>query len=134
MWLSRAYELTGRLDDAIREGERTVRQDPLNQWALASLARTYAIAGRDTDTKKLLADLDGLSQRRYISPYGIALVHTALGDVDQAFAYIDRALEDRTPDLVYLRFEPRIDPLRNDPRFRQILSRVGHVTKDALSK
>jgi hypothetical protein len=65
------------------------------------------------------------AERRYISPYSIAVIYLGLGDKEQAFAWLNRAYQERDNWLIYLNVEPRLDPLRSDPRFTDLLRRVG---------
>ena len=67
----------------------------------------------------------GMSLARYVSPFDVALVYVALGDLDTAIERLEEAVEARTPDLVMSRVDPRLDVLRDDPRFQTILKRVG---------
>jgi hypothetical protein len=60
-----------------------------------------------------------------VTPYGVALVHAGLGDRDQALAWLARALDDRSHWLVWLRLDPRLDVLRSDRRFADLLLAVG---------
>jgi hypothetical protein len=60
-----------------------------------------------------------------VSPFFIALVYTALGDKDNAFQWLNKSVADRSGSVRYLKIEPRLDPLRTDPRFDELLQRVG---------
>jgi hypothetical protein len=62
---------------------------------------------------------------RVVSAWGIAALHASLGDVDEAFRWLDVAIEERAPGLILLRVHPRLDPIRKDPRYRPLLRRVG---------
>ena len=73
----------------------------------------------------MLDGLRGEARRRFISPYSIAILYTGLGDTDQAFAWLNRAYEERDNWLNYLKVEPRLDPLRSDARFADLLRRAG---------
>jgi len=66
-----------------------------------------------------------MSKRRYISPYLFAVVYVGLGDKDQAFAWMEKAYQDRSFWLIWLKVEPRFDSLRDDPRFVNLLRRIG---------
>ena len=66
-----------------------------------------------------------MSKQRYVSPYLIAIVYVGLGDKDQAFAWLDKAFQDRSSLLLWLKVEPQFDSLRDDPRFQDLLRRVG---------
>ena len=72
-----------------------------------------------------MEELQQIAARRYVSGYQIALVQTGLGDLDEAFASLDRACEERATELANLRIEPRFDPLRSDPRYAVLLERLG---------
>jgi DNA-binding winged helix-turn-helix (wHTH) protein/tetratricopeptide (TPR) repeat protein len=127
LWLGRAYEEQRRYDDAIAEyrSAATVLVD----WpvTMAALGHAYAVSGRRSEARQTLVDLKALSSRKYVTPYGVALVHAGLGDADQAFAWLDRAVADRANWLVWLKLDPRFDNLHRDPRFNTLLRRVGLV-------
>jgi hypothetical protein len=82
------------------------------------------VAARDK-TYKVLDELREMSKQRYVSPYLIAVVYVGLGDKDQAFAWLDKAYQDRYFLLIWLKVEPLFDPLRADPRFADLQRRVG---------
>jgi hypothetical protein len=81
-------------------------------------------AGGD-EALETLGKLKRLAKERYVTPYGVALVHAGLGEKDQALVWLDRALEDRSHWLVWLKLDPRLDTLRSDHRFRSLLLAVG---------
>jgi len=93
--------------------------------ALAALGHTYAISGRSGVALEVLAQLTGLSKERYVSPYEIALIHTALGKTDEAFRWLETAIEERASGLILLRVHPRLDPIRSDPRYLALVRRLG---------
>lgn len=112
---------------AIEEIERAVSLQPGPQ-TLASLAFAQAAAGRGTEARRLLLDLARTAQTRYVSPYDVAPVYAALGDDDQALAYLEKAYEDRCGWLAFwAKADPRFDRLRSDNRFQALLKRVGHL-------
>ena len=65
------------------------------------------------------------SQQTYVQPMWLAVIHVALGEKDQAFDWMQKAFEDRSAWLVYLKVDPLFDPVRSDPRFTDLLRRVG---------
>ncbi len=73
----------------------------------------------------ILNQLNALSKQRYVSPYDTALIHAGLRDKDRAFAWLERAYEERSVWLIFLKVEPSLDPLRSDPRFNDLLRRIG---------
>ena len=90
----------------------------------AMLGKVYAIAGRKSDAEKQLRLLRVASRTRYVAPSYFAIVYTALGDQDQAFAWLEKSYQDRSEHMLYLKVEPLVDPLRHDPRFESLLKRV----------
>jgi len=92
---------------------------------VAFLGYAYAISGNKSEAQKILNDLQEGSRRRYVSPYYIAVIYTGLGEKEQAFKWLEKAYEERSGRLVYLEVEPMFDPLRADPRFTDLLRRVG---------
>jgi TolB-like protein/Flp pilus assembly protein TadD len=91
----------------------------------AYLGYAYAVAGMRTEAQALFDDLEEQANERYISPYYFAIIHLGLGDHEQVFSWLERAFEERAGFLAYLKVEPMLDPLRDDPRFSNLLRRVG---------
>jgi len=89
------------------------------------LGRAYALAGQRDKAQKALDELREMSKQRYVSPYLIAVVYAGLGDKDQAFAWLEKAYQDRSFFLIWLNVEPRFDSLRDDSRFADVVRRVG---------
>lgn len=73
----------------------------------------------------MLARLNELSKDKYVSPYGVAMVYLGLGENDQAFEWLNRAYEEHAEWVIYLTIDPRLDPLRSDERFKELVRRVG---------
>jgi tetratricopeptide (TPR) repeat protein len=87
---------------------------------------TYALAGKKGEARKTLDELKALSQRRYVSPYQIAIAYLGLGDKEQAFQWLDKAYEVRSNDFGSgLKVDPRLDGLHSDPRFTALLKKMG---------
>ena len=118
---------TGRFEEAVEVFEEINRMDdsPLYQ---AFLAWALAEAGRESEARALLAQIEEISEARYICKYEIAVVHTALGDPDAAFDWIDRGFEDRAGCMPLLKVDPRLDALHEDPRYAEALRRVGFAS------
>lgn len=89
------------------------------------LGHAYAVAGQHAEARAILAELTDLARRRYVTAYGIALVHVGLHDADRAFEWLERACDERSWWVMWLKVDPRLDPLRSDPRFKALLGRIG---------
>jgi TolB-like protein/Flp pilus assembly protein TadD len=125
LWLAHVYEQRGRFEQAIAELETGMRLSTGSTFALAKLGHGYAMAGRRDEAHSVLEQLNALSSEKYVSPYDIAIVHVGFQENDEAFAWLQRALEQRSLWLGYLNVEPQLDPLRSDPRFQELLRGVG---------
>jgi TolB-like protein/DNA-binding winged helix-turn-helix (wHTH) protein/tetratricopeptide (TPR) repeat protein len=92
---------------------------------LAALGGHYAVAGNVTQARAVLSKLKYMSGRRYVCPYEMATTHAILGDKDEAIGYLRRGFEERSACIPDIKTDPRLDSLRSDPRFRELLRRVG---------
>jgi TolB-like protein/DNA-binding winged helix-turn-helix (wHTH) protein/Flp pilus assembly protein TadD len=112
-----------------RRAVEVTKDTPFNSFYLAALGHAYAMAGNRPEAENILQTLSERGKKSYVSPFDLALVHAALGEKDEAFALLKKAIAERSTFLVYTKWEPRLDPLRSDPRFTQILKRIGLPTK-----
>lgn len=112
--------------DAAAEHIATARELGAAEYDLAR-AEAYVAAGAGDEAATLaaIARLEATSTDRYVSPYDVAEIHARLGDHDLAFAWLDKAMEERTGWLIFLGVEFSFDSMRDDPRFRQYLRAVG---------
>jgi len=125
-FLARVYEQEGRLPEAIAEFQHGLELDNDNTEIWSGLGHAYALSGNRAEAQKALDHLQELSSNRYVAPYSVAVIYAGLGEKDQAFAWLDRAYADRSYYLaVYLTTDARLDSLRSDPRFTDLLRRVG---------
>jgi tetratricopeptide (TPR) repeat protein len=126
MGLGRAYALKGMYRDAI-EAYQKARDlsggDPSD--ALIGLGYTYAVRGKRAEALKTLGELKALSKRRYVSPSGIAVVYVGLGEKDLAFDWLHKSVTDREIMLARLQTSEDWASLRSDPRYRELLNRIG---------
>ncbi|MEO6222801.1 MAG: hypothetical protein ABIP90_06090, partial [Vicinamibacterales bacterium] len=116
--MARAYAQIPDSDEAIRRFERLAPGDGFR--GRCELAWAYATAGRRADAERELQAVLGRTTGT-VYPYDLALVYTALGRRDEAFAELTRAFEERDPTLVNLRHDPRLDALRPDPRYATLV-------------
>jgi TolB-like protein/DNA-binding winged helix-turn-helix (wHTH) protein/Tfp pilus assembly protein PilF len=126
-FLAAAYEQKGMLKEATTAFQKTitVAQGPAKTQAKAGLGYVYAVSGRKAEARKILAELQSLSERSYVPATEMALIYAGLGEKDKAFARLDRAYEEHSFSLSNLKVEPRFDPLRSDPRFADLLRHIG---------
>ena len=123
--LGRIYAAQGRYQDAIAALERAVGADRNSAW-LVELARTYAAAGQRDASAKILAELtDRERAGESYSLDNLAYIAAAEGRIDDAFRILDEAVERRMVNVLWIAVDPRVDPLRADPRFPLLLNRMG---------
>jgi tetratricopeptide (TPR) repeat protein len=128
----RAYMLLGKVQEQAGEHAKAVatlkqavelsEDDPVS---MSALAHALATAGERDEANRILDDLQGSADRRYVSAGNIAAVHIALGNTDLAFAFLEQAHENRDIELVWLKVSPVFDPLRTDARFVDLVRRVN---------
>lgn len=125
LWRAWALEEMDSLPSAIQAHRRAVVLSDSGAVFVAALARAYARSGDRVQTEALLRQLNAQGARgSHIPPYEIAKIHEALGERDRAFAWLERARGQRSHSMALLRVDPQLDPLRRDPRFRQLLAEV----------
>ena len=120
-----ALEETGRYDEAIAAHEKAVLLTEGQSNFAGQLGRAYALAGRNDEARKVLKDLLEESERSYVSSLDICIIYTALRDKQKALDWLERAYRERADHLPYIRVNPRLDPLRDEPRFRRVLVDMG---------
>jgi class 3 adenylate cyclase/TolB-like protein/Tfp pilus assembly protein PilF len=124
LWFGRPYLQKGMYDEAVAEIRQAVDSSGGSTISLAVLAHAYASAGKHSEARRILADLLNRARTRYLPSYWIALIFTGLDDVDEAMAWLERAYEERSSWLVWIKVEPRFDRLRSDPRFVSLVGRM----------
>ncbi len=125
LFLARAYNQKRMYDEALTQLQKA--NDLLGPSAevLAVIGYTYAVSGRRAEAQKTLKDLQGLSNQRYVSPYHIAMVYAGLGEKDETFRWLEKAYADREGRMSLLKLAPEFDGVRSDPRFADLIRRVG---------
>ena len=124
-YLGSAYAMKGDYADALAEYKKAHELNEYDPHVIALIGRLYAVTGNRAEALKMLAQLKSIAAERYVADYSIALVYAALGEKDQAFALLEKSYRDHTVDMLTLYYDPLIDNLRSDPRFADLLRRVG---------
>ena len=122
--LARSYAALGRHDDAIAQLQMAIKQQSAPEPWVAELARVHAEAGRHEEARRVLRSLYRAGAME-TCPANIGLVHVALGEMDEAFEALNRGVDLRSQPLLWIKVDPRFDAIRSDPRFPDLLSRVG---------
>ncbi|MEW6213193.1 MAG: winged helix-turn-helix domain-containing protein [Acidobacteriota bacterium] len=123
--LGKVYERKKMYAEALAEFQRAGEMSGGSPEPKSYLAYTYAVSGRRAQTRQMIDELKEMSIRQYVPPKHIALVYAGLGEKDEMFEWLEKAYEDRDISLTFIKVEPRWDPYRADPRFENLMKRVG---------
>ncbi len=123
-----AYAQKGNLSAAIEQlkiARGGTKPDEVRPPAAAMLAYTYALAGNKEEARRIIEELNSLSGERYIAPYYVATIYTALGEKDAAIKHLRQAKEDRFMGMVWLKVNPRFDNLRGESGFIDLMREMN---------
>jgi len=119
------YIELNRLSEAIEEFQFIYKLDEEAYLALGFMGYAHALAGQRAEAETLLDILEEISQRKYVSPYSMLVIHLALGPPDRVFEILEQLYEERNDWLVWLKVSPELKVLRDDARFKNLLRRIG---------
>ena len=125
MFASSAYIEKGMFAEAVVEARKAREVNSFNSQAAAQLSYALAKSGKQAEARGVLEELLKLSTQRYVSPGNVALAYNGLGERDKTFTWLERGFEQRDVKMVFLKVEPKWNNLRDDPRFQDLLRRVG---------
>ena len=128
-WLGMAYVQLERFDDSIRVYRQSVELSGGTAEILAGLGHAYGMAGRRDEALEVRHRLDEAAKRWYVPPVQRAFVAAGLGDTDTVFALLEEAYRQRSWEIIFMREEPWLDHLHDDPRFQAVVDRVGFPAK-----
>jgi len=123
--LRESYFKKGMLDEAIAEGEKILQLGMRAEAAVGGLGCIYGFAGKKDKALELLSELEARSRQGYVSSFWIGAVHMGLGEMDETFRWLDKAYEERDGNLLYITVSVAFDTLSPDPRYRQLLQKMG---------
>lgn len=125
MYLGRAYAQKKMFADAIQEFQKADDLSEGEPYSRAWLGYGYAVSGQAREARKVLNELQGLPKGKYVPPYDLAAVWMGLEDKNQALKWLERACEDHAAYFSSIKVEPVFDRLHPDPRFQDLLRRIG---------
>jgi len=121
--LGEAYEQKGMYEEAITEYQKAVTLSRWNQRMVGSLGHAYAVSQKKDEARKVAEEMKENSKVRYISPISIAIIYIGLGEKDEALGWLEKGYEERESGMM-LR-NPQFDSLRSDPRFDNLVRKIG---------
>ena len=124
MALGTALIQKGDSSAGIEELEKAKAMEP-SPISIGILGYAYAKSGRKDEARKLLADLKEQTKSRYVASYWIAMIYVGLNEKDEAFVWLEKAYQERSWWLVWIKMDPKVDSLRRDSRFIDLMRRVG---------
>ncbi|PWT88215.1 MAG: hypothetical protein C5B55_13490 [Blastocatellia bacterium] len=127
-WLGMALIANGKYDEAITVARQVSPDSPFGWVFVNVIAQAYAKQGKRTEAEQQISLLRELAKTRYVRSYYLASIYATLGDKDKAFAELERSFDERDCYLGRMSVDPFMDPLRDDPRFKNLLKRMNLPT------
>ena len=112
-------------EEALAELQKARGSWPESAEIISLIGYTYAVSGRRLEAQRILGELEELSKQRYVSPYHIAMVYAGLDERDAAFLWLEKAFADQEGRMTILKLAPEFDSLHPDPRYADLIRRVG---------
>lgn len=123
--MSLAYQGMKMFDEAIRENERWGELTGNKIKAEVSLAEIYAASGRKEEAKKIIAEIEAGKNLSANDHRGMVQAYAGLGEIDKAFLWLEKSYQHHEESLCSLKIDPKMNPLRSDPRFKIMLNKIG---------
>ena len=123
--LAEVYERMGRFEEAAAEFQKAYPSYRTELPQMATVGRVYALSGSQSEARRILAVFGRAPERDMVMKLNVALIHVGLGETDQAFVWLEKALAEKDVELILLKSNPLFDSLRSDPRFQDLLHRMN---------
>lgn len=123
--LGLVQEQRGDFDESAAAFQRAITLAPQSPRMHAALGRTFALSGRTEEARQILKGLHDRADHRYDSPFDLASLYLALGDRDCGFRWLAQAFQNRCFELLSIKVDPRFDPFRDDPKFKELVIQLG---------
>jgi serine/threonine protein kinase/Tfp pilus assembly protein PilF len=124
-WLGYSYAQKEMYPEAIEQFQRVLDLSGGDSVDLAALGYVYAIAGQRKEAEDVLSQLESRSKQSYVSPVDMAMLHANLGNIEQAFDYLEIAYKEHADRMSWVKVNPVFNPIRSDPRFQSLLQRMN---------
>ncbi len=126
-YLAAAYGQKGMYEQAVAGFQKSLTLPGGTEWppTRAGLGYAYGVSGRKDEARKVLNEMKQLARQKYVSAYDVALIYVGLEEKDLAFIWLEKVYEERSRGLSTIKADPRMDSLRSDPHFQDLLRRIG---------
>ena len=124
-WLGRVYAQKQMYKEAIRESEIVLKATPDSNLALTEMAYSLAVGGHQVEAREILRRLEERTKSGFVPAYNLAIIHIALNETDAALKYLRQAYDEHDWAMFVMAVEPRLDPLRSNPGFRGLVSKLA---------
>ncbi|MEO8414388.1 MAG: hypothetical protein ABI472_12050, partial [Ginsengibacter sp.] len=125
LWLGRSYQGKKMYPESIDEYKKALAVAVDWPVALAAIGNVYGESGDDVNAQKILDALNSLSSEKFVTAYGVALVYASMNKKEQAFLWLNKAFDERSNWLVWLKTDPRWTSIETDKRFHEMVNKVG---------
>ncbi len=122
--LGSAYERKGMYEEAVSEFQKVINLAS-NKSGEAGLGYTYAVMGKREDALKIIEQYKEASKTSYVPALYIAVIYSGLRDAELTMEWLEKGYQERSTAMIYLNHDSRYDWLRSDPRFQNLLKRIG---------
>jgi tetratricopeptide (TPR) repeat protein len=127
VWMGSAHLALGNADVALEWFQRGQALEQAVRSYDAMIVRALAALDRKEEAQEILSRLEAESKQHYVRSEYLAMGHAAMGDLDRAFDSLERAYQARSAGIIYLHLDPGYEPLRGDPRYTELVNRIGLI-------